>query len=129
MASQTLYTIKVTRRDQSEISKLPLSRDALETALLWPLRTMFRAPYIEAILRINNQGEVVHSDIKWQQPASEWEANRKTYYMYKLQKREVLKNVWGLWAAFNTDGTVNVYNSASAAKAGATGELLAVWHQ
>ena len=129
MASQTLYTVKVSREDQSEISKLPLNRDALGTALLWPLRTMFRAPYTEAILHINNQGQVVDSEIKWQQPASEWDANRQRYYMYKLHKREVLKNVWGLWAAFNTDGTVNVYNSASAAKAGATGELLGIWFQ
>lgn len=80
-------------------------------------------------MHINNQGQVVDSEIKWQQPASEWDANRKRYYMYKLHKREVLKKVWGLWAAFNTDGTVTVYNSAAAAKAGATGELLGVWFQ
>ena len=129
MASQTLYTVRVTREDQSAISELPLDREALGTALLWPLRTMFRAPYTEAILHINNRGEVVNSEIKWQQPTSEWDANRKRYYMYKLQKREVLKNVWGLWAVFNKDGTVSVYNSAIAAKAGATGELLGLWFQ
>ena len=41
MASQTLYTVRVTREDQSAISELPLDREALGTALLWPLRTMF----------------------------------------------------------------------------------------
>ena len=126
MALRKVYTVNVSGNDHSEISKLPLEPNALETALVWPLCTMFRAPYDRATLRINIQGQVISADMDWHKPASQWESHRTTYYQYNLEKRQQLLPVWGLWAAFNTDGSITVYNSFLAAKTGATGELWAV---
>ena len=106
--------IRLAPGDLKELSGLGLSQDAWQQALLWPMRTMFGAPYVSAKLEVADSGKVTVLDIKWEEPKTEWERRRQAYYELKLKGK--LSEYSGDWVVLTAGRQASLFDSATAAR-------------